>query len=142
MAEARRTTSLHQLCRSGHGKIVSFIAAVITRRLVAGRGAEKQDVQSHREPEQDGSQQQPLCPCHRSAFSRMLKKSASLSERLRLRSRLRLGENLSSLNLNLDLSLLYSPTAFLSILQGYSHLVQTVQALEIPLARHGFSAAC
>jgi hypothetical protein len=72
----------------------------------------------------------------------MLKKSASLSERLRLRSRLRLGENLSSLNLNLDLSLLYSPTAFLSILQGDSHLVLTVQVLEIPLARNGFSAAC
>ena len=41
MAEARGTSPLHQLCRSGHGKTASFIAAVITRRSVAVRGAEK-----------------------------------------------------------------------------------------------------
>jgi hypothetical protein len=33
-------------------------------------------------------------------------------------------------------------TAFLSILQGYSHFVPTVQTIEIPLDRNGFSASC
>jgi len=47
----------------------------------------------------------------------------------------------SSLNLNLDLSLLYSPTAFLSILWGCSHLVQTRAAVEISLEQNGVSAS-
>jgi hypothetical protein len=41
-----------------------FLRYWVIRSSLAYCGAEKQNVQSHREPEQDSSQQQPLCPCH------------------------------------------------------------------------------
>jgi len=51
----------------------------VIRSSLAFCGAEKQNVQSHREPEQDSSQQQPLCPCHEFASNFVVQRdSASL----------------------------------------------------------------
>ena len=69
----------HQSWRGGHGKTVSMIAAAITRSSRAFHGAEKQEVQPHCESEQNSSEQQPLCPCHKSRSSFVLHRdSASL----------------------------------------------------------------
>ena len=77
-SELRRFTS-HQSWRGGHGKTVSMIAAAITRSSRAFHGAEKQEVQPHSESEQHSTEQQPLCPCHRSRSSFVLDRdSASL----------------------------------------------------------------
>ena len=54
------------------GKTVSMIAAAITRSSRAFHGAEKQEVQPHCESEQNSTEQQPLCPCHRSRSSFVL----------------------------------------------------------------------
>ena len=69
----------HQSWRGGHGETVSMIAAAITRSSRAFHGAEKQEVQPHCESEQNRTEQQPLCPCHRFRSSFVLDRdSASL----------------------------------------------------------------
>src|SRR5437867_362510 len=61
---------------SPHIKVVAAVMQprqlpryLVTRSSMAFRGAENQDVQSHRESEQNNAYEQSLCPCHRCAPS-------------------------------------------------------------------------
>jgi len=56
----------HQCYRRGHDKNVNFVAALVIQRSLALHGAEKQKVESHRDPEQNSTHEQPLRSCHSS----------------------------------------------------------------------------
>lgn len=56
-----------------------FRRYVVIRTSLAFRGAEEQNIDSHRNSEKNSAQQQPLCPCHGSPSSFVLQRdSASL----------------------------------------------------------------